>query len=60
MRHRDFYLRRLTREDHEAVSSLLLHYANEEITCKALNLSIVEKKLLVETYTMVTIRVFNI
>ena len=60
MRHLDFYLRRLTREDHEAVSSLLLHYANEEITSKALNLSVVEKKLLVETNTMVTIRVFNI
>jgi len=57
MRHQDFYLRRLTWEDREAVSSLLLHYASEEITCKALNLSIEEKKLLVETFAMVTIMV---
>jgi len=54
MCHQDFYLRRLTWEDHEAVASLLLQYASEEVTCKALCLTIEEKKLLAEAYTVVT------
>jgi len=55
MRQQDFYLRRLTCEDREAVSSLLLQYASEETTRKALNLTTEEKKQLIETLTVVTV-----